>query len=156
MTCPLSQSPSPFNNETHIRLRCSYNWSRTLAVVHFQWILHTRAVNCCSFSAVIPLYYFFVILIGVRLSPLGTAPTTGLLYQPQIIDDGVWGATGGMKIGRGNRSTRRKPAPVPLCPSQIPHDQTRAQTRAVAGGSQRLTVWAMTRPLWKIIPTTQN
>jgi hypothetical protein len=23
---------------------------------------------------------------------------------------------------RGNRSTRRKPAPVPICPSQIPHD----------------------------------
>jgi hypothetical protein len=25
-----------------------------------------------------------------------------------------------MKIGRGNRSTRRKPAPAPLCPPQIP------------------------------------
>jgi hypothetical protein len=25
---------------------------------------------------------------------------------------------GGMKIGRGNRSTRRKPAPAPLCPPQ--------------------------------------
>jgi hypothetical protein len=24
-------------------------------------------------------------------------------------------------IGRGNRSTRRKPAPVPLCPPQAPH-----------------------------------
>jgi hypothetical protein len=24
----------------------------------------------------------------VRLSPLGTATTTGLLYQPQMIDDG--------------------------------------------------------------------
>jgi hypothetical protein len=29
---------------------------------------------------------------------------------------------GGMRIGRGNRSTRRKPAPVPLHPPQIPHD----------------------------------
>jgi hypothetical protein len=28
----------------------------------------------------------------------------------------------GMVIGKGNRSTRRKPAPVPLCPPQIPHD----------------------------------
>jgi hypothetical protein len=27
---------------------------------------------------------------------------------------------GGMKIGRGNRSTRRKPALAPLCPPQIP------------------------------------
>jgi hypothetical protein len=38
----------------------------------------------------------------VRLSPLGTAATTGLLYQPQMIDDGDCGAIGGMKIGRGN------------------------------------------------------
>jgi hypothetical protein len=30
-----------------------------------------------------------------------------------------------MKIGRGNRSTRRKPAPAPLCPPQIPLYQTR-------------------------------
>jgi hypothetical protein len=30
-----------------------------------------------------------------------------------------------MKIDRGNRSTRRKPAPAPLCPPQIPLDQTR-------------------------------
>jgi hypothetical protein len=28
-----------------------------------------------------------------------------------------------MKIGRGNRSARRKPAPAPLCPSQIPLDR---------------------------------
>jgi hypothetical protein len=33
-----------------------------------------------------------------------------------------------MKISRGNRSTLRKPARVPLCPPQIPHDQTRART----------------------------
>jgi hypothetical protein len=26
-----------------------------------------------------------------------------------------------MMIGRGNRSTRRKPAPVPLCPPQTPY-----------------------------------
>jgi hypothetical protein len=37
----------------------------------------------------------------VRLSPLGTAATTGQLYQPQMIDDGDYGALGGMKIGRG-------------------------------------------------------
>jgi hypothetical protein len=29
-----------------------------------------------------------------------------------------------MGIGRGNRSTQRKPAPVPLCPPRIPHDLT--------------------------------
>jgi hypothetical protein len=51
-----------------------------------------------------------------------------------------------MKIGRGNRNTRRKPAPAPLCPPQIPLDQSRVWTRAAALGSQRLTAWAMARP----------
>jgi hypothetical protein len=72
-----------------------------------------------------------IIISGVGLSPLGTAATSDLLYKPQMIDDGDCGAIGGMKIGRGNRSTRRKP----LCPPQIPHDQTRARTRAAAVGS---------------------
>jgi hypothetical protein len=57
-----------------------------------------------------------------------------------MIDDGDCGAIGGIKIGGGNRSTRSKPAPASLCPPQIPHDQTQARTRAVAVGSQRLTV----------------
>jgi hypothetical protein len=47
------------------------------------------------------------------------------------------GEIGGM-IGRGNRSTRREPAPVPLCPPQTPH-AARTRTRAAAVGSQRLT-----------------
>jgi hypothetical protein len=38
----------------------------------------------------------------VRLKPLGTAATTVLLYQPQMIDDGDCEAIGGIKIGRGN------------------------------------------------------
>jgi hypothetical protein len=59
----------------------------------------------------------------LRLS-LGTAATTGLLYHPQMIDDGDFVAIGGMKIVRGNRSTRREPTLAPLCPPQIPRDQT--------------------------------
>jgi hypothetical protein len=39
-------------------------------------------------------------LTGVRLSPVGTAATTDILYQPQMIDDGDCGAIGGIKIGR--------------------------------------------------------
>jgi hypothetical protein len=38
-----------------------------------------------------------------------------------MIDDDECVAVGGMRIGRGNRSTRRKPAPVPISP-QIPYD----------------------------------
>jgi hypothetical protein len=56
-------------------------------------------------------------------------------------DDGEVGGMNG--FGRGNRSTRRKHAPTPLCPSQIPLDRPPARTRAAAVGSQRLTALAM-------------
>jgi hypothetical protein len=62
----------------------------------------------------------------------------GLLYQPQMIDDECV-AVGGVRIGTGNRSDRRKPAPLSLCPPQIPHDLTWARTQAAAVGSWRLT-----------------
>jgi hypothetical protein len=64
---------------------------------------------------------FLVSWGGVRLSSLGTWPLVGLLYQPRLIDDEC-GVVGGMRIGRGNRSTQRKSALVPLCPPQIPRD----------------------------------
>jgi hypothetical protein len=92
-------------------------------------------------------FFFLVSLGGERLSPLGTSATVGLLYQPRIIDDDDYGAVGGMRIGRGNRSARRKPAPVRICPPQIPHDLTWDRTRAASVVSQRLTAWAMARPL---------
>jgi hypothetical protein len=44
----------------------------------------------------------------------------------------------------------KNPAPVLLRPPQIPYDLTRARTRAAALGSQRLTAWAMERPLRSI------
>jgi hypothetical protein len=56
-----------------------------------------------------------------------------------MIGEGDYEAIDGMKIDKGNRSTRRKRAPVPLCPRQIPLDQTRNRTRAAAVKSQRLT-----------------
>jgi hypothetical protein len=93
--------------------------------------------NLRSFIIIIIIIIIIVIIInGVRMSPFNTAITLGILPQPQKIDDGDCGGIGGMKIGRENRSTRRKPAPVPLCPPQIPHNQAWARTRAVAMGSQ--------------------
>jgi hypothetical protein len=57
------------------------------------------------------------------MGPLGTSVTEWpIVPAPGDYDDGEFG---GMKIGRGNRSTRRKPDPAPLCPPQIPLDQTR-------------------------------
>jgi hypothetical protein len=75
--------------------------------------------------------------VDSRLGPLGTSAIYWpIVPAPGDCDDGEFG---GMKIGRGNRSTWRKPAPAPLCSPQIPLDQTRARTRAAAVGSQRLT-----------------
>jgi hypothetical protein len=62
----------------------------------------------------------FFLISGVGLWVL--RPFTGLLYQPRIMGDGDCEEIGGMKIGRGNRSTRINSAPAPLCPPQIPHD----------------------------------
>jgi hypothetical protein len=75
----------------------------------------------CSSQSVRFLPSFFVIGIvgsGVQLGPLGTAATN----RPIVPDPGDYdaGEIGGM-IGRGNRSTRRKPAPVPLCSPRTPH-----------------------------------
>jgi hypothetical protein len=36
-------------------------------------------------------------------------------------DDNECVAVDGMRAGKGNGSAPRKPAPVPVCPSQIPH-----------------------------------
>jgi hypothetical protein len=41
-------------------------------------------------------------------------PLNCILYQPPPPNPDGCGAIGGM-LGRGNRSTQRKPAPVPLC-----------------------------------------
>jgi hypothetical protein len=81
--------------------------------------------------------FFFIGIVGgeVQLGPLGTAATNrSIVPAPGDYDDRE---IGGM-IGRGNRSTRRKPAPVPLCPPQTPH-AARTRTRTAAVGSQRLT-----------------
>jgi hypothetical protein len=62
-------------------------------------------------------FTFFYSGVGVQLGPLGTASTDWpIVPAPFDYDDGEFG---GMKIGRGNRSTRRKPAPAPLYPPQI-------------------------------------
>jgi hypothetical protein len=89
-----------------------------------------KKYDCCSASQdisvictlqihVLDIVFYFFNLCG---GTFGTAATTGLLYQPQMIGDGDCEEIGGMKIGGVNRSTRRKPAPAPLCPPQITHD----------------------------------
>jgi hypothetical protein len=64
-----------------------------------------------------------------------------------VDDDDECVAVGGIKISRGNESTRRKPVPMPLSLPQIPHDLSQARTRAAAVGTRRLTAWDMARPI---------
>jgi hypothetical protein len=68
----------------------------------------------------------------VQLGPLDTAATNRPIVP--ALGDYDDGEIGGL-IGRG--STRRKPAPVHLCPPQIPH-AARTRTRPAAVRSQRL------------------
>jgi hypothetical protein len=72
---------------------------------------------------------------GVQLGPLGTEATSKPIVPALVdYDDGEIGEM----IGRGNLSTRRKPATFPLCPPQAPHACSEAN-RASALGSRRLT-----------------
>jgi hypothetical protein len=59
-----------------------------------------------------------------------------IVPAPVDCEDGEFG---GMKMGMGNLSTRKKPTPAPLCPPLIPLDQTRARIRDAAVESLRLT-----------------
>jgi hypothetical protein len=63
---------------------------------------------------------------GVRLSPPGIVATVWRIVPAPDDDDDDCGAIRRMRIDRRNRSTRRKPAPAPLSPPQIPHVLTRA------------------------------
>jgi hypothetical protein len=67
----------------------------------------------------VPFFLIGIVGSGVQLVPLGTAATNRpIVPAPGDYDDGE---IGGIEIGRGNRSTRRKPPPVPLCQPQISH-----------------------------------
>jgi hypothetical protein len=58
----------------------------------------------------------------VQLGPLGMlAINWPIVPAPGDYEDGEFG---GMMTGRGNQSIRRKLAPVPLRPPQIPYDLT--------------------------------
>jgi hypothetical protein len=59
--------------------------------------LTTTTTKLHYFICMMLQIFFFIILSVVRLSPLVTAATTDLLYQPQMTDDADCGAIGGMK-----------------------------------------------------------
>jgi hypothetical protein len=107
-------------------------------------IMHWRLFSMLYWQ--IDLINFFNLHSGGVESNLGPFRTWAT-YWPSVPAPGDCedGEFGGMN-GRGNRSTRRKPALTPLCPPQIPLDQTQDWTRAPAVGRQQLTASAMVRP----------
>jgi hypothetical protein len=89
-----------------------------------------------------PRIFFKFLGVGRDWVHLVRRPLFGLLYHSRMIDDEC-GAVGEMRLGRGNRSTRKKPAPVLLGPPQLPHNL--GSNSGAAVGNQRLTAWAMAR-----------
>jgi hypothetical protein len=100
-----------------------------------------KAVRIASVAAEFPTQNLFFCFFGLRWEwvQLVRRPLTGRWYQPRMISDEC-GAFAGMKTGRGNWSTRKKPAPVSLCPPQISYDLNLDRTRATAMRIRRLTV----------------
>jgi hypothetical protein len=97
------------------------------------------------------LHETFRFISVTRSRTVGRTPLTGdqlvarpLITAPGNCDDGEFGGMNG--FGRGNRSTRRKPATTPLCRPRIPLARPLARTRATAVGIQRLTASAVARP----------
>jgi hypothetical protein len=65
--------------------------------------------------------------VAERLAASQGLSSMKLVSGRYTADDGKineYGAVSEMTIGRGNRSTRRKPAPVPLSPPKIPYGRT--------------------------------
>jgi hypothetical protein len=75
------------------------------------------------------LFFFGIVGVGVQVGGLGTGATN----RPIVPAAGEYDDVEiGRMIGKGNRSTRRKLAPVPLCPPQSPHAAgTRTRASAV-------------------------
>jgi hypothetical protein len=107
---------------------------------------HTFIVLPNVYCVIFCQLHFFLNWYSGGWRPIGSTrhcdTNRPIMPVPSDYDDGE---SGGM-IGRGNRNTRRKPAPMPLCPPQTPHAAL-TRTRAAAVGSRRLTAWATARPV---------
>jgi hypothetical protein len=89
------------------------------------WELYFFLWLCSPILGLGRLHETFHFISVTRSRTVGSTPWTGdqlvassLLTAPGDCDNGEVGGMNG--FGRGNRSTRRKPVPAPLCPPQIP------------------------------------
>jgi hypothetical protein len=141
--CAWSNLEIAYHSGPHASVEFFFKWREWNSMKRLQRPFHEGCADL-----------FFIFLMGWDWVHSVLRPLIGLLYQPRMIDDEC-GAVGGMRIGRGNRSTGRKPAPAPLCPLQIPRDLAWDRIRAAAVRSQRLTAWAMTRPRADVYSTSR-
>jgi hypothetical protein len=99
----------------------------------------TSAINAVVWKLITTSKNFSLIRLvggGVQLGPLGTAATDwlivacpGIMMMENLVE---------LRFAGETEVLEGKPVPAPLCPPQIPLDQTRDRTRAAAVGSQRL------------------
>jgi hypothetical protein len=84
---------------------------KCIILVNKMWAI---VCSYCPYkSLVTSLFLIGIVGGGVQLGPLGTAAINrSIVSASGDYDDG---GIRGIMIGKGNRSARRKPAPVPLC-----------------------------------------
>jgi hypothetical protein len=80
------------------------------------------------------LHYISFLLSGVRLSPLGTAANSGLLYKPQMIDEDDFWSNWWNEIWQGKPKYSEKTYPSATLSPQNPTWQTRSRTPDRSGG----------------------
>jgi hypothetical protein len=125
----------------------NYTWSSLYCWWNSNICTYSKPSSLHPISPKFVLILFCVCFLGRSgTESTITEATTGLVYQPRMVMDNDCGTIGAI-LGRESRSTRRKRAPVPLCPPQIPYDLTRTLTRAAAVGSRWLTAWATALPI---------
>jgi hypothetical protein len=90
----------------------------------------------------------------MRLSPLGTSATNWPIVPAP--DDRWWTWSSRWNENWQGKRKYSEPAPVPLCPPQMPHDLTRARTWAAAVGSRRQIAWAVARPRGGVTQSTKQ
>jgi hypothetical protein len=77
--------------------------------------------------------------VGLKWVRLVRRPLCVLLYRPRMMDCDECRAVCEMAIGRGNRSTRREPTAMSLCPPQVSHDMETGSNPGRRGGKPALT-----------------
>jgi hypothetical protein len=109
------------------------------------------------------LAVWYTALLSFLISGVGLwvlRPHTGLLHQSRMIGVGDCGEIGGMKIGRGNRSTRRKPVttnPTWLDPGLNPGRRGgKPATNRLSYGAARYTALLWLEFSWRITEMYQH